>query len=164
MRIGFVKAYYLGSDSESSVLLDIQLLDGTIAPELGNIPVTVSFDIATDSGGPQNAFCCHGHTQALYMFWPTSVNKLPYVSFLNSSGTPFSDGLHDVQFTFNFNSETQIYTTFAVPIPIDRTLELWGLSMLIIATTNTRRFPGVVLEPDEIEIDDIIGVLSYLTL
>ena len=50
MRIGFVKAYYLGSDSDSSVLLDIQLLDGTIAPELGNIPVTVSFNFITDSG------------------------------------------------------------------------------------------------------------------
>ena len=68
MRIGFVEAYYSESGDEPFVLLDIQLLDGTIAPELGNIAVAVSINFITDSGGPQNTFCCHGHTHVSYMF------------------------------------------------------------------------------------------------
>ena len=74
-----------------------------------------------------------------------------------------------MQFMFNFNSETHSYTTFRVPISFDYTLELWGVSILIIATTNTVQFPGVVLDPDEVEINDIIGpgvlaisIISYM--
>ena len=53
MRIGFVETYLTVSEAES-ITLEIQLLEGTIAPELGNIVVTVSTSDQTALGGPLN--------------------------------------------------------------------------------------------------------------
>ena len=65
-----------------------------------------------------------------------------------------------MQLIFNFNSETHNYTAFGVPMSFDRTLEFWGVSIIIIASTNTAQFPGVVLDPDKVEINNIIGMFA----
>ena len=54
MRIGFVETYLTVSEAESGITLSIQLLEGTIAPELGNVIVTVSTSDQTALGGPLN--------------------------------------------------------------------------------------------------------------
>ena len=74
---------------------------------------------------------------------------------LNSADNPYYEYYDDIflESILNFNSVNLSYTTFGVPIPIDQTLELLGVSIIITATTNTVQFPGVVLDPDEVEID-----------
>ena len=50
MRIGYAETSLSVSETESAIVLEIQLLEGTIAPELGNIVVTVSTSDQTASG------------------------------------------------------------------------------------------------------------------
>ena len=50
MRIGYAETSLSVSETESDIVLEIQLLEGTIAPELGNIVVTVSTSDQTTSG------------------------------------------------------------------------------------------------------------------
>ena len=50
MRIGYAETSLSVSETESDIVLEIQLLEGTIAPELGNIVVTVSTNDQTASG------------------------------------------------------------------------------------------------------------------
>lgn len=63
VRIGYAQTSLSVSESESDILLEIQLLEGTIAPELGNIVVTVSTSDQTALGGSLNILLCEcGHT------------------------------------------------------------------------------------------------------
>ena len=77
MRIGYVETYLTVSETESDVLLEVQLLEGTIAPELGNIVVTVSTSDQTASGAWdfENTFtlCMHRALQAHSNIVPTFV-------------------------------------------------------------------------------------------
>ena len=50
VRIGYVQTSLSVSESESNILLEMQLLEGTIALELGNIVVTVSTSDQTALG------------------------------------------------------------------------------------------------------------------
>ena len=63
VRIGFVETYLSVYETESDILLEIQLLEGIIAPELGNIVVTVSTGVQTASGSTlQNVFSANRHS------------------------------------------------------------------------------------------------------
>ena len=50
MRIGYAETSLSVSETESDIVLEIQLLEGTITPELGNIVMTVSTSDQTASG------------------------------------------------------------------------------------------------------------------
>ena len=63
MRIGYVETYLSVCEIESDIVLEIQLLEGTIAPELGNIVVTVSTsDLTTLGELSYNTLCTHGRS------------------------------------------------------------------------------------------------------
>ena len=63
MRIAFVETYLSVFENKSDITLELQLLEGTIAPELGNIVVTVSTSDQTAIGETLNIFC----SQRLFM-------------------------------------------------------------------------------------------------
>ena len=50
MRIGFAETNLLVSTTEIGILLEIQMLEGSIEPELGDIVVTASVSYLTDLG------------------------------------------------------------------------------------------------------------------
>ena len=52
VRIGYVETDLSVSESESDISLEVKLLEGTIAHEVGSIVVTVSTGDLTASGGP----------------------------------------------------------------------------------------------------------------
>ena len=61
VRIGYVGTSLSVCETESDIVLEIQLLEGTIAPELGNIVVTVSTSDQTALGDlSYNTLCTHG--------------------------------------------------------------------------------------------------------
>ena len=61
MRIGYVETSFSVCETESDIVLEIQLLEGTIAPKCGNIVVTVSTSDQTASGWlSNNTLCTHG--------------------------------------------------------------------------------------------------------
>ena len=56
VRIGYVDTNLSVYENASDIILEVQLLEGTIAPELGNIIVTVSTDDRTASGWPKSMY------------------------------------------------------------------------------------------------------------
>ena len=61
MRIGYVETSLSVCETESDIVLVIQLLEGTIAPKCGNIVVTVSTSDQTALGWlSNNTLCTHG--------------------------------------------------------------------------------------------------------
>ena len=52
VRIGYVQTSFSVSESESDILLEIQLLEGFITPELGDVVVTVTTSDLTATGKP----------------------------------------------------------------------------------------------------------------
>ena len=51
VRIGFSEIYLSVFENKSDITLELQLLEGTIAPELGNIVMSVSTSDQTAIGG-----------------------------------------------------------------------------------------------------------------
>ena len=61
MRIGYVETSLSVCETESDIVLEIQLLEGTIAPKCGNIVVTVSTSDQTALGWlSYYTLCAHG--------------------------------------------------------------------------------------------------------
>ena len=61
MRIGYVETSFSVCETESDIVLEIQLLEGTIAPKCGNVVVTVSTSDRTALGWlSNNTLCTHG--------------------------------------------------------------------------------------------------------
>ena len=60
VRIGYVETSFSVCETEPDIVLEIQLLEGTIAPKCGNIVVTVSTSDQTALGWlSNNTLCTH---------------------------------------------------------------------------------------------------------
>ena len=63
MRIGYVETSFSVCETESDIVLGIQLLEGTIALKCGNIVVTVSTSDQTALGWLSTHYAHMVHTQ-----------------------------------------------------------------------------------------------------